>query len=111
MSSGAGRFLRLKSAIDATLESTGDSSLAASALAVAYRDFRVEAHQIAEDTETVDEFLRLFPQPLPLAPTKRLGAGFDPVTAGTSAHEARALLARLSGWLDGFVQELRDGGT
>lgn len=109
MSTGIGRFLRLKSAIDATVRDLGDRSMAAAALLDAYARFRPEARALARDAGTLDEFDRLFPEATE-GPTfgGRLSNGFDPIHASQSAKAARGLLVQLSGWLDGFVQEMRE---
>lgn len=106
MSGDVGVFLRLKASIDSTLQGVEEKSFGAKALADAYAIFRSEAERVAEQEHALDEFKRLFPPPPDVsAPSAR--AGFDPIAAASSSAEALSLLARLSGWLDGFVQSIR----
>lgn len=100
--SAAGRYLRLKSSIVATMREAGDSSSAAKALSDAYQRFRIEARLIAEETKTTEEFDRLFPPQTTVNPSGSM-RGYDPIQSGVAASEARAYLGGLSGWLDGFI--------
>lgn len=105
MPTDGGVFLRLKSAIDATLTGLPDRTNAAKALGDAYATFRCEAARVADDEGVTEEFGRLFPPPAPIArPSVNT---FDPITAASDANDAFSLLARLSGWLNGFVQQVR----
>jgi len=105
-----GRFLRLKNMVDSVLaQSKQDSrSLEGKALADAYSALREEGRALAESVDEVAEFDRLF-QPLrgEVPPSKISSAGFDPFAAASYANEAAAVLARLSSWLNGFVEEAR----
>ena len=101
-----GVFLRLKSAIDATVSGIGEPAVSVKALADAYTAFRAEAERLAHDNQLDDEFERLFPAPQETAsPSTR--AGVDPFALASQGNEALSLLNRLSGWLDGFVQTAR----
>lgn len=107
MPSDVGLFLRLKSAIDATIAGIDEKSAAAKALADAYATFRSEAEDVARQQGVEAEFGRMFPPPVKVdRPSVRAG-GFDPFALASDANDALSLLARLSGWLDGFVQEMR----
>lgn len=101
-----GVFLRLKSSIDATLAGMPDKTNAAKALADAYATFRSEVARVAEDNGVTAEFDRLFPAPTTLSHPSIRG-GYDPFAAASHANEALSTLTRLSGWLDGFVQQVR----
>jgi hypothetical protein len=106
MSGDPGIFLRLKASLDSTIQGVEEKSFAVKALTDAYAVFRSEAERVAEQEHALDEFKRLFPPPPEVsAPSAR--GGFDPIVAGGSSAEALSLLARLSGWLDGFVQSIR----
>jgi hypothetical protein len=106
VASDPGAFLRLKSAIDATIGGIDEKSVAAKAFADAYATFRAEAQRIAQDQGVAEEFSRMFPAPTVVArPTVQ--RGLDPFGLASDANDALSLLVRLSGWLDGFVQEVR----
>ena len=101
---GKGRYLRLKSAIAAAIADAGESSSAAKALTDAYGRFRVEARIVAEETQTTDEFDRLFPEgSMDIMRPSVKGSGYDPIALGSATYEARVLLGSLAGWLDGFI--------
>lgn len=108
MSSDAGVFLRVRSAIDATIAGIDQGPTAAGALTDAYATFRAEAEQIANAKGVEEEFSRMFPRPTAVQRPSVRG-GFDPIAAANDAKQALSLLVRLSGWLDGFVQETRLG--
>lgn len=96
-----GQILRLREAIRGALDASppADAVLAARPMTTSYDRLRKEVAQALSDSERV-EFDRLFPE---------LGWGAG-VAAGERAeqyHKARALLASLAGWLDGFVAEAR----
>lgn len=98
------RFRRLASAIRGTLGTLGDASTGG-ALADAYSSFREEARLLIGE-DLVPEFERLFPAwPYPSQDVGRRGmsGGYDPMQNIAQSNEARGLLGRLMGWLDGFT--------
>ncbi len=106
MAADPGTYLRLKAAIDATIDRIDEKSMAAKALSDAYAVFRGEALLVAKAESVQPEFDRLFPAPKSVSrPTTR--GGYDPIAAASDANEGLALLARLSGWLDGFERQLK----
>ena len=70
MRSDVGAFLRLTSAIDATLSRVGDKGFAAKPLRDAYMAFRTEASALAKAEDVLAEFDRLFPSVAERAPAK-----------------------------------------
>lgn len=100
-------FLRLKSAIDATIAGIQEKSTAAKALSDAYATFRSEAEDVARQQGVEAEFGRMFPPPVKVDRPSVRGGGLDPFALASDANDALSLLARLSGWLDGFAQEIR----
>lgn len=96
-----GPYLRLRAAIEATINSIPDESQTSSgsALPKAYKRFRNDAVRLIPD-EDIEQFLRLCPEW-----TQPLGGVQKPGTHARWFNEAKALLASLAGFLDGYVQE------
>ena len=97
------RFFRLKSSIDRTLELVDAEPGSVEGVLDAYVSFRTEAQMVARDNDLEDEFDRLFPS---------IGDATPPAVTNLHARKAaamkyRALLARLSGWLEGSTQAVR----
>lgn len=105
MTADAATALRLKGMVDGVLHNSNADQrpLEAKSLADSYQSLRSEARALATDREIADEFDRLFP-PMNGTPPSATGQLFE---AASFANEAAALLAKLSGWLDGLVQEAR----
>jgi hypothetical protein len=85
--------------------------MAANALADAYKTFRHQARLIIDDA-LIEEFEALFPETITDV-TKAAGnmsvrQGYDPIRAENAKSHAQGLLARLAGWLDGFVSDERE---
>jgi hypothetical protein len=110
MTIDTGRFLRLKGMVDGVLASSSSDqrSLQAKALSDAYLSLRDEARELAEAEAVTAEFDRLFPNLPGAVPSSKISsAGFDPFEGASYANEAAAALAKLSGWLNGFVEQAR----
>jgi hypothetical protein len=102
------KCLRLKTAIDSTLASIDNDAASGNALPDAYTAMRAETRSSIDDDNLGAEFDRLFPEgpgargAVPMSTGMRSG-----LERASRAAEARALLARLSGWLNGFVENTR----
>ena len=92
-------FLRLRSSIRATLErfDSGNAVAQGTAAPEAYVSLREEARRLVPEDE-LEEFERLFPV-WTKGNITRVGTFALPL-----AEEAKALLARLQGWLEGFIE-------
>jgi hypothetical protein len=99
-------LLRLKAAIDTTLDEVEVDSTSAAALSKAYETFRSEVSVAVFAEGLSDEFDRLFP-PGSVAPAPSSSSGFDPRRAAGQANEAAAGLAGISGWIQGNIRALQ----
>jgi hypothetical protein len=101
----AGQSLRLKGAIEGTLESIGggDPMNSQAALASAYGRFREEALSAVDDSARA-EVERLFPELHALSSSLNTDVVID------NYHRARSLMQSLAGWLGGLIEEAQFKG-
>lgn len=104
MATDTASALRLKGMVDSVLRNSNADQrpMEAKSLADAFESFRAETRKFAEERGIAAEFDRLFPKLTGSPPSTR-----QLFEAASFANEAAALLAKLSGWLDGLVQEAR----
>ena len=97
-----GKYLRLQGAIQSALDAVGEdqSVVGSTAMRTAYERLRGEVHSSIPDAQA-EEFERLFPEKPPEPTTQQS----RPFLAAARYMSARALLATLKGWLDGYIQE------
>ncbi len=100
-----GKLLRLRGAIQATLDALPPQQAAGEgeAMAGAYRRLRAEVCRVVHE-EDEDEFKSLFPTTVDRA-TTIVGSILMHPTARYST--GRGLLASLAGWLDGYIEQAR----
>jgi hypothetical protein len=100
-----GKFLRLKSSIEAAMSAvpTDQAAVAAGAMMATYDRIRAEVADVVSDEQS-DEFSSLFPETVTNYPGLVLGASSK---EAAKYNSARVLLGSLAGWLDGFVAEAR----
>jgi hypothetical protein len=94
-----GKFMRLRRAIQSTVEGLDDdqAAMAGEALARHYVRLRKEVAAVVSPQEE-EEFARLFPE-------AANGYGRAPMEQAKKFHAAKGLLAQLGGWLQGFIDE------
>lgn len=105
MAIDVGKFLRLKGAIQGAMDAvpTGSAAFSGTSLVDAYLTLRKETAEAIPE-ELAEEFDRQF-KPSPF----KAGSGMRSIGAGQAQtfNEARALLGKMAGWLDGIIQEAR----
>jgi hypothetical protein len=94
-----GKILRVRGAIQATLEGLADSEavMAGDAVGSGYTRLRKEVAAIVP-SEDREEFDRLFPE-------SAGSFGHRPMDKANKYHAAKGLLGQLAGWLRGYVDE------